>query len=135
LSLVSANDRQQFVVVEEITARRVSAARTPHQLKLFHRRAAYAIPRSVRLSHSAADLGAQLPSAIGTLAACSLAMCGLRNCPRTDVDPPRVELPSAGGISSRRPRGDNLFNTRRYASAVYAMALRSTRVSLQPGVG
>jgi len=95
LSLVSANDRQQFVVVEEITARRMSAVRTPHQLTLFHRRAAYAIPRSVRLSHSAADLGAQLPSAIGTLAACSLAMCGLRNCPRTDVDPPRVELPSA----------------------------------------
>jgi len=29
--------------------------------------------------------------------------------PRTDVDPPRVELPSAGwGISSRRPRGDSL---------------------------
>jgi len=29
--------------------------------------------------------------------------CGLRTRPRTDVDPPRVELPSAGGISSRRP--------------------------------
>jgi len=53
-------------------------------------------------------LGAQLPYAIGTLAACSLAMCGLRTCSRTDVDPPRVEprveLPSAGrGISYRRP--------------------------------
>ena len=24
-------------------------------------------------------------------------MCGLRTCPRTDVDPPRVELPSGGG--------------------------------------
>ena len=35
--------------------------------------------------------------------------CGLRTRPRTDVDPPRVELPSAGGISSRRPRGDNLL--------------------------
>ena len=40
---------------------------------------------------------AQLPWAIGTLAACSLAMCGLRTRPRTDVDPPRVELPSAAG--------------------------------------
>ena len=36
-------------------------------------------------------------------------MGGLRTRSRTDVDPPRVELPSAGGISSRRPRGDNLF--------------------------
>ena len=26
-----------------------------------------------------------------------LAMCGVRTRPRTDVDPPRVELPSAGG--------------------------------------
>jgi len=38
-------------------------------------------------------------------------ICGLRTRPRTDVDPTRVELPSAGGISSRRPRGDNLFHT------------------------
>jgi len=38
-------------------------------------------------------------------------MCGLRTRPRTDVDPPRVGLPSAAGISSRRPRGDNLFST------------------------
>jgi len=29
-------------------------------------------------------------------------MSGLRTRPRTDVDPPRVELPSAGRISSRR---------------------------------
>jgi len=36
-------------------------------------------------------------------------MCGLRIRPRTDVDPPRVEVPSAGGISSRRHRGDNFF--------------------------
>ena len=36
------------------------------------------------------------------------AMCGLRTRPRTDVDPPPVELQSTGGISSRRPRGDNL---------------------------
>ena len=33
------------------------------------------------------------------LASCSLAMCGLRTRPRTDGDPPRVGLPSAGGIS------------------------------------
>jgi len=39
-----------------------------------------------------------------TLAACSLAVCGLRTRPRTDVDPPRVELPSAGSIPSRRSR-------------------------------
>jgi len=31
-------------------------------------------------------------------------VCGLRTHPRTGVDPPRVELPSMGGISSRRPR-------------------------------
>jgi len=29
---------------------------------------------------------------------CSSAMCGLRTRPRTDVDPPRVELPSAAHI-------------------------------------
>jgi len=52
---------------------------------------------------------AQLPYAIGTLAACSLAMCGLRTRPWTDVDPPRVEIPSAGGISPGCPRGDNLL--------------------------
>jgi len=34
---------------------------------------------------------------MGTLAACSLAMCRLRTRPWTDVDPPRVELPPAGG--------------------------------------
>ena len=50
---------------------------------------------AIRLSVPA--LGAQLLYAIGTLAACSLAMCGLLTRPRTDVDPPRVELPSAGG--------------------------------------
>jgi len=66
-----------------------------------------AICLSVCLSIPAID--AQLSWAIGTQTACSLAMCGLRTRPRTDVDPPRVELPSAGGISSRRPRGDNLF--------------------------
>ena len=65
---------------------------------------ALGIPRSVRpvclsvcLSHGVAALGMQLPWAIGTLAACSLAICGLWIGWRTDVDPPRVELPSAGG--------------------------------------
>ena len=52
---------------------------------------------------------AQCAAAVGyRLAACSLAVCGLRTRPRTDVDPLRVDLPAAGGISSRRPRGDNL---------------------------
>jgi len=39
-------------------------------------------------------------------------MCGLRTRPRTDVDPPRVELSSADGehIVSP-PRGDNLLNS------------------------
>ena len=36
-------------------------------------------------------------------------MCGQPTRPRTDVDPPRVELPSTGGISSRRHRGDNML--------------------------
>jgi len=53
-----------------------------------------AIRPFVRLSVPA--LGAQLPYAIGTLAACSSAVRGVRTRPRTDVDPPRVELPSAG---------------------------------------
>jgi len=52
---------------------------------------------------------AQLSQAMGTLVACSVAMCGLWTRPRTNVDPPRVKLPSAGGISSRRSRGDNLY--------------------------
>ena len=38
-------------------------------------------------------------------------MCGPRTRPLTNVDPPRVELPSAGSISSRRPRGDNLYSS------------------------
>ena len=56
---------------------------------------------AIRLSVPA--LGAQLSWAIGTLAACSLAMCGLRTRPRTDVDPPRVELPSAGAYRLAAP--------------------------------
>jgi len=67
-----------------------------------------AIPRSVRflivcLFHGAAALGVQLPLAIGTLAACSLAVCEQRTRPRTDVDPPRVELPSAGAYRLAAP--------------------------------
>ena len=58
---------------------------------------------SVCVSHGAAALGAQLPKDIGTLAACSLAMCGLRTRPRTDVDPPRVELPSPGAYRLAAP--------------------------------
>jgi len=68
-----------------------------------------AIRPSIRMSIPA--LGVQLPWAIGTLAACSLATCGLRIRPRTDVDPPRVELPRAEGISSCRPRCDNLLKS------------------------
>jgi len=38
-------------------------------------------------------------------------MCGLRTRPRADVDPPRFLNRTAigGGISTRRPRGDTLF--------------------------
>jgi len=48
-------------------------------------------------------LGAQLPQDIGTLAACRLAVYGRRTRPRTDVDPPRVELPSAGAYRLAAP--------------------------------
>jgi len=41
--------------------------------------------------------------AIGTLAACSLAVCEQRTRPRTDVDPPRVELPSVGAYRLAAP--------------------------------
>jgi len=44
------------------------------------------ISRSVRLCPSVCPM-AQLSYAVGTLAAGSLAMCGLRTRPRTDVDP------------------------------------------------
>ena len=60
-----------------------------------------AICLSVCLSIPAID--AQLSWAIGTQTACSLAMCGLRTRPRTDVDPPRVELPSAGAYRLAAP--------------------------------
>ena len=37
-------------------------------------------------------------------------MCGLLTRPRTDVDPPRSSRTAfGGGMSSRRPRGDNLY--------------------------
>jgi len=40
------------------------------------------------------------------MAACSLAMCELQTRPQTDVNPPRVELPSAGAYRLAA-RGDN----------------------------
>ena len=67
--------------------------------------------------------------AIGTLAACRLAMCKLRTRPRTDVDPPRVELPSAEGISSRRPRGDNLFTLRMSTAEITSIDATAARVA------
>ena len=36
-------------------------------------------------------------------------MCGLWTRPWTDVDPPTVELPSAGAYRLAAPGGDNLF--------------------------
>ena len=51
--------------------------------------------------------------------------CGLRTRPRTDVDPPRVDLPSAGGISSRRPRGGQLFALLCYSRYHYNIHLAS----------
>ena len=50
-------------------------------------------------------------------------MCGLRTRPRTDVHPPRVELPSAGGISSRRPRDYTLFETPRQTDLTRSSAI------------
>jgi len=83
----------------------------PHSAKALWNAVSYNDP--VVLSHTTICLSvcpmAQLPQAIDTLAACSLAMSGRRTRPLTDVDPLRVELPSAGGISSRRPRGDILL--------------------------
>jgi len=48
---------------------------------------------SVCLSHGAAALGYRH----------AIAMGGLRTRPRTDVDPPRVELPSAGAYRLAAP--------------------------------
>ena len=48
---------------------------------------------------------------MGTLAACSLAVCGLRTRPRTDVDPPRVELPPVGAYRLAAPGLVNLLVT------------------------
>jgi len=83
----------------------------PHSEKALWNAVSYNDP--VVLSHTTICLSvcpmAQLPQAIDTLAACSLAMSGRRTRPLTDVDPLRVELPSAGDISSRRPRGDILL--------------------------
>ena len=64
-------------------------------------------------------------------------MCGLRTRPRTDVDPPRVELPSAaGGISCRRPRADNsLLSGVRRRVRVKSNALCGTLHCDAPGDG
>ena len=78
-------------------------------------------------------LGAQLPQATDTLATCGLAMCGRRTRPRTDVDQQRVELPSPGGISSRRPRGDNLFTSyRTHLNELTKLDARQSRTSAHP---
>jgi len=64
---------------------------------------------SLCLFHGAAALGYRHAGCLQLSHHPPSEMCGLRTSPRTDVDPPRVELPSAASISSRRPRGDNLF--------------------------
>ena len=55
------------------------------------------------------------------LAVCSLAICGLQTCPRTDEDPPRVELPSAGAYRLAAPAGagDNLLRMCSVSWCVY----------------
>jgi len=58
---------------------------------------------SVCLSHGAAALGYRHAGCL------QLSQVRTADRPWTDVYPPRVELPLAGGISSRRSRGDNLF--------------------------
>jgi len=105
--------------------------------------ACYAPPRRKGASSDTAIRPSVCPSiGYSTLAACRSCLgyrhagcpaagrppevCGLRTRPRTDVDPPRVELPSAGGISSRRLRGDNLFT----GSIHLFMLLRSFDFSL-----
>jgi len=59
------------------------------------RRGHQAIPRSVRLSVPWRSCPRRAAAAIGTQAACSSATRGLRTRPRTDVDRPQVEVPSA----------------------------------------
>ena len=61
-------------------------------------------------------------------------MCGLRTRPRTDVDPPRVELPSAGGISSLRPRGRYLVIIR-LVEGEDGVMLDEARPKLGPKLG
>jgi len=56
-------------------------------------------------------------------------MCRLRTRPRTNVDPPRVELPLVGGHIVSPPRGDNLYyDTIR--DAVLTCANKLTQISL-----
>jgi len=82
-----------------------------------------AILRSVRLSvpglsclRCAAALGYRHAgsNSLTNTGPASRDVCGLRTRPRTDVDPPRVELPSGGkGQIVSRPRGDNLLQSER----------------------
>jgi len=52
---------------------------------------------------------AQLPKRAAALGNRHAGCLQLSHGRTADVDPPRVELPSAGGTSSSRPRGTNLF--------------------------
>ena len=56
-----------------------------------------AICLSVFLSHGAAALGYRHAGCLQLSHRRPSEMCGLRTRPHTDVDPPRVELPSAAG--------------------------------------
>ena len=64
-------------------------------------------------------------------------MSGLRTRPRTDVDPPRVELPSAGRISSRRAAGPITCIVIKYLAAYSdyaAIILSGAAVAVDEGV-
>jgi len=64
---------------------------------------------SVCLSHGAAALGYRHAGCLQLCHRQPPEMCRLRTRLRMDVDLLRVKLLSVGTISSRRPRGDNLF--------------------------
>ena len=60
---------------------------------------------AIRLSHGAAAIGYRHAGCLQLSHCRPPEMCGLQ----TGLDPPRVELPSLGGISSRHPQGNNLL--------------------------
>jgi len=62
----------------------------------------------VCLSHGAAALGYKHAGCLQLSHRRPPEMCGLRTRPRTDVDPPRVELPSARGHIVSPPPGRSL---------------------------